>query len=206
MYEFRKDDTGNYWLWPKRDPLPIQQRLVTSWHLDVALQYVKKRNVVIQAGGNCGQWPLWLASHFRHVYTFEPSPENFVCLTYNTRDHNNIYRYQCGLGDVVGRYYFEQDPQNCEGDHFDTAGPITCQIQQIKQLKTEVDFICLDVEGFEFQALKGAGDILKRDKPVILFENRHQQRYGYTLEKLLSWLRKFDYSIVNRASKDIILA
>ncbi len=36
----------------------------------------------------------------------------------------------------------------------------------------ELDFIKLDVEGYEYQALKGAEQTLKRCRPMVMFEDK----------------------------------
>jgi hypothetical protein len=41
-----------------------------------------------------------------------------------------------------------------------------------------IGFICLDLEGAEIEALKGARETL-RSKPVVAVEVKHQGRYGY---------------------------
>lgn len=208
MYELRKDDSGKEWLWPARDPLPVQQRLNTTWHLEKALKYVKKRDVVVQAGGNCGQWPLWLAPRFKHVVTFEPSPENFVALTYNTRECLNVYRFQAALFDALGLCNIEYDAENCEGDFlgFDDS-EINAPLMMLDTLigDADVDLISLDVEGTEVFALQGARAVLERSKPVLLLEDRHSERYKYTMEELVKGLERLGYKVVDRASHDLIL-
>ncbi len=75
----------NKWVWPKND--------VTSWPgqndsidlVDYVLPHVKNKNVMVQAGGNCGFILSQFVPHFKAVYTFEPDPVNFYCGTSTSR-------------------------------------------------------------------------------------------------------------------------
>ena len=45
--------------------------------LNVLDKYLEKKNVMVQAGGNCGMQVDKFAKEFGMVYTFEPDPINF---------------------------------------------------------------------------------------------------------------------------------
>jgi FkbM family methyltransferase len=55
-----------------------------------------------------------------------------------------------------------------------------------------VDFIKLDLEGGEYHALQGAEKVLRRDRPMVVFEDGGPftgTKYGYDPRMLLSYLR-----------------
>ena len=66
------------------------------------------------------------------------------------------------------------------------------KLTTIDSLELErLDFIKLDIEGYELFALKGAEETIKRCKPLIAFEIlSHASNYGYTEKQM------FDYLIV----------
>src|SRR5690242_8826641 len=59
------------------------------------------RTIAVQAGGNLGLFPKFLAHHFAHVYTFEPSADLFPLLCRNAPE-TNISRFQAALSDIHG--------------------------------------------------------------------------------------------------------
>lgn len=58
-----------------------------------AVGLCRQLRTVIQAGGNIGAWPVWLAANFVDVMTFEPEKTNYQCLVRNTEAHHNITPY-----------------------------------------------------------------------------------------------------------------
>jgi len=70
------------------------------------------------------------------------------------------------------------------------------KLDNIKLLK-KVDFIKLDVQGFEFMVLEGSQNILKNDRPIIAIELESPCciMYGYDCGKLIDYLRSFKYTL-----------
>lgn len=63
----------------------------------------------------------------------------------------------------------------------------------------------LDVEGFEFQALKGAKDTIARCSPLIVLELKGLgQRYGYADAEVEAWLTELGYERTGVAHRDVI--
>ena len=61
-------------------------------------------------------------------------------------------------------------------------------------VRGRVDFIKIDVEGYEEEVLKGAGRLISRHKPVLSFAAYHRKTDGRTLPKTVLSLRN-DYKI-----------
>jgi FkbM family methyltransferase len=61
----------------------------------------------------------------------------------------------------------------------------------------KIDFIKLDVEGGEFDVLRGGIEIIRKMKPVILFEatDLNTSPYGYKVTDLLSYLKQEGFII-----------
>lgn len=148
---------------------------------DGAMRYVKNRNVVVQAGGNVGVWPKWFAERFAHVYSFEADPTNFRCLCRNCPEEN-VFKFNAALGDKPGcvnitRVSYKGE-QNCGGNYVTDGGVIPTLVVDDLMLPT-CDLIQLDIEGYEFSALKGAEGTIKAYRPVVMIEDKgHGKRYG----------------------------
>ncbi len=67
----------------------------------------------------------------------------------------------------------------------------------------KVDFIKLDVDGYECQVLRGALKTLERFRPVILSELApyHLAEAGESVEELVSILESSNYVLLNLAGK-----
>src|SRR5690242_12886739 len=70
--------------------------------------YCKKTDLIIQAGGCIGLYPLEQARVFKHVLTFEAEPENFACLVKNTKDRHNVFARHAALTSVVGPVHLKR--------------------------------------------------------------------------------------------------
>ena len=70
---------------------------------------------------------------------------------------------------------------------------------QISHYLKRCDFIKLDIEGFEFKALMGATDIIRKFHPKLLIEiNRGTlERQRNTSEEIFRFLKRYGYSFRN---------
>lgn len=167
--------------------------------LEAALTHVPGRTACVQAGGNLGIFPKYLAGCFKTVYTFEPDVSLFAALMVNAPEQN-IVKIQAALG-------FERGPVRMECSRRDgtprevheglthVAGRGTIPCLQIDDLGLGVcDLIYLDVEGWEFKALLGANNTIKRCRPVIGVEiNRNITFAGDSAEALRALIASYDY-------------
>lgn len=168
------DEVSN-WTWPKDDngawdgPHEEWERS----HRDAYLAASRGRDVVVQAGGNCGLYPRLFAKYFKTVYTFEPDPLNFHCLVNNCQ-LDNVVKINGALGaDNEMVRVIRTSPGNV-GMHTVTAADGERLVPQftIDQLNLPAcDFIQLDVEGFEANILRGALKTIEKYKPGISCEN-----------------------------------
>lgn len=71
----------------------------------------------------------------------------------------------------------------------------------------ECDLIYLDIEGYEFRALRGALATIERCHPVIVVEDKGlSERYGSARGDIEKWLgAEFGYRVAARPHKDVVL-
>lgn len=170
--------------------------------LEKALKYVKKHDLCVQAGGNVGIWPLYLANIFDEVLTFEPDADNFECLKQNIQFVGNISAHHQAIGKEEGWCGLDKDPRNAGAHQIIEGGFIP--ISSIDSFELEAcDFIVLDIEGSEPQALEGAKETIKQFKPVIMIEDKGlSERYGVPK----GWSESFPgYTVAEKVHRDVIL-
>lgn len=199
---------GRLFYAPAKDTISFRQRFSTLWHIDKCLELTRGRKSVIQAGGNLGQWPLYLAGLFETVWTFEPSPINFQCLCLNTNGIDNIIRVPLGLGHTNTKATLREDEANCEGTYLEVGeGSVSLvAIDDVYPAGEPLDLLLLDLEGMEANAIYGAEHTIRTTEPVILIENRQFDRPTFNLDDLNTKLFGWNYKLVATASKDLIYA
>jgi FkbM family methyltransferase len=201
--EFRIE---NGFLWPKNDKHCAAAAFSQLKDLQRAVNYARKLDVVVQAGGNCGVWAAELAGRFEAVYTFEPDPDNFACLAHNTRHLPNVVKMQAALGDARGPVGLLRDPSNAGATRVTGRGLIpTLRIDDLGLRKC--DLIYLDIEGKELSALSGARKTIGECKPVVVVEDKGvSSHYGVPQGEVVNWMRQnFDYVAVKNLGRDVVL-
>ncbi len=146
---------------------------------------VNKDSIVLDIGANTGTYTLYLAHLARHVYAFEPHPDNFKQLHENTKLLDNISLYDMALSDELGYNTLYICPTDngmnrlynskwCKGGE-KIEGIITITIDYLYEKlnrfdNNKISFIKIDVEGYEYHVIRGAVDTLQRDRPIIMME------------------------------------
>jgi FkbM family methyltransferase len=201
----KTDSNGVQWLWPENDNGCWEG--LNNWIdvPDILMTYVDTKNVIVQAGGNCGLYVKKYAENFKTVYTFEPVSELFECLVHNV-PHKNVIKIQACLGD--SHKLVDIKPHefgNIGGGHVCDGKSIPTFLIDDLELE-ECNLIQLDIEGYEYNALLGARKTLSKCKPVVCIENCEKWlvRYNTNLNHIETFLYSFGYSFVGCARGDRI--
>ena len=190
----------NYW-WPDHDNSQSPVKQVKD--IEIALKYVEKFDCAIQAGGNVGVWPNYLAERFKEVITFEPIRENFECLEINKRDNVTAYNYALSnVKERIGFYVLDgfhhtsiANYVNPKGSDYETA--------TIDDYDLSPNLIYLDINGYEYFALKGAERTICKHNPVIAFE-KNPLAINYGAFDIELYLAQFGYKTVDKINRDVI--
>ena len=157
----------------------------------------------IDVGAHIGKFSTYVSKNSQgkvKVISIEATPQTANLLKENIKINNckNIKTYNLACSDTKGKLQFyvtEYHPatnsiskpdgnSNLVEINCDTLDNITKGVQDIKLIK-------IDVEGAELQVLKGGKNILKRDKPIILFEAWNKEK----LSPLKIFLEKINYQV-----------
>ncbi len=166
---------GFYW------PDDVGQKWLHSFKhvesLEWSIKRCRQKRTAVQAGGNIGLWPRRLsAAGFSRVMTFEPEDVSRACLAKNVQRHVEVF--PCALGAEEGSCSIQR---RSLGSHQIVSGE-TVPILPLDNLELrDLDFLQLDVEGYEWHALSGAARTIARCRPLIQVELRSfSERYGKT--------------------------
>jgi FkbM family methyltransferase len=175
---------------------------------DAALQFTKGRALAVQAGGNVGVWASHLAKQFTKVVTVEPDAINYECLVRNVPA--NVDHQRAGFGAEPSRVGLVNVKGNA-GAHYVGGRDGEFSIITIDSLDLPAcDFLCLDIEGFEPHALRGAEQTIRKFRPVIMFEEKglSERYYGVPRDTAEKWVLGLDvgYRLRTKIRADVILS
>jgi FkbM family methyltransferase len=174
---------------------PLVRELV---HLTAHRKWFETVNpaVVIDVGGYIGAFALAMRTMLPEtwIYTFEPLPDNFAKLQHNMAGDARFTAFQTALGDRQGTTDFwrcdfvaSSSVLPMEDLHKEAFPATACSTKVTVPIARLDDHLAemhlkrpvlmkLDVQGFEAQALAGAGETLQQ-VDYILTEVSHQPLY-----------------------------
>ncbi len=179
---------------------------------------IREAKTIIDIGGNIGRTTLEFATENKTgtIYSIEPHPGNFKRLSENIglNSFPNIQAFNIGFGSQPGTALMaELDSANPGMNRIttDAQGYPTKEIQietldnfVQKQGISRIDFIKMDVEGFEYFVLQGGKNALKASYPVLFMEldDRLLREQGQSSKALLQLLQELGYTQFLRADTD----
>ena len=165
------------WVWPARDDVAYEHIKMYAPLLQFAARQAKKHRVAIQAGGNAGMYPAILARTFGKVYTFEPEALNLLCLYENVPENVEVREGILGnRNDLVGLVEREGiKPDGLSGVNtgaFKVYGEGNIPQYKIDDMDLGcLDFLQLDVEGYEAKVIEGGKFTIDGYSPVVMLES-----------------------------------
>jgi FkbM family methyltransferase len=144
-------------------------------------------DTVLDIGANIGCTSLLFGSRASKVYSFEPSPTTYRWLVENVQRAklNNVEPINLGLGKEAGTFELTFAPNNRSGGFVSnlTSASEGHQVERITIARgddfirehqiAKVDFIKIDVEGFEQSVIEGLAATIARDQPIVALELNH---------------------------------
>ena len=162
---------------------------------DAALEHVKQWRVCLDIGSNIGQWTRPLAKRFESVVCFEPNPNFRECFEKNIQE-KNVLLWPYGLSNK--EHKAKQDFNSTVLQQED--GDIYCRTLDSFGL-TDVDFVKIDVDGFEVPLLTGAKETLTKNNPVINIEMKESKRSDI-VARSRHILENYGYKFHSRTKSD----
>lgn len=180
------------------------------------LNYIPKdAELILDVGGNIGQTAMLMATNFSNakVISFEPFPNTLNRFKNNLSLNSNITNvsiHGVGLGaeNKLLKMVVEC-PTNSGGnrltgsaetDEYVTEVDVVTLDGFVNDLKsTKIDFVKIDVEGFEYEVLKGASDVLKKFMPRLFIEidHCHLERSNAKAADIFQFLKSHSYKVFN---------
>jgi FkbM family methyltransferase len=144
---------------------------------------IPRKRVMIDVGANIGIFARPSAEQFEQVICFEPVLKNFEVLQKNLENYTNVELHNLGISNRDQTATFELQTLKCghtkqvvefvPNPEFEKH---TGELTTLDRFNFEsVDWIKIDVEGFENAVLDGSRDTIQRNRPWLLIEDNGQQ-------------------------------
>lgn len=175
-------------------------------HASLGSYYATNKNIetVFDIGASFGVFSLML--HYLYpkvkIYAFEPGKENFHFLSKNCHNVTNINLFNVAIGEKKDKVDFFFDKNYPEGSKIGKVkNDKTYIVQQlslndfVKDHKIrKISLMKIDVEGYEYNVLKGASKILKKVKILIIETDLAKLT---NIIQILILLNKYKFNLVS---------
>lgn len=140
-----------------------------EYSLGAILPFIEEGDWVVDAGAFIGDHTIAYLKKVGgtgKVFAFEPNPAAYSCLCHNCPD---AVTFNCGLSNQESVANYHPD-QNAGAGHL-SHGTGDIKLMTLDSLNLRrCDFLKIDVEGWEYEALKGAEKTILVNKPVMWIE------------------------------------
>lgn len=179
------------------------------------LSILPKDPVVIDVGANFGIYAVLCAqlSDNAKVHAFEPVSKT-VKILYDNVIRNAVQKKitinEVGVGEKAGITKITSD--RYAGNHFLKNDDYDGEVEQINVVSLDdyvqnkklnrIDLIKCDVEGGELFVMKGAVNIIKKFKPMVMLEinEKWTRRLNYSSSELINFMIQLDYKYISMSA------
>lgn len=148
-------------------------------HLQLIRKIVKPGNVVLDIGANVGFYSVFFsetAGENGRIYSFEPDPENFRHLKKEIGNQRNVTAIQKAIGSKTGtttlytsRLLNVDHRSYATDDYLGKLQAEQISVDDFVDGKFKVDFIKMDIQGFEAEVFRGMKKTIAANNNVMLF-------------------------------------
>jgi FkbM family methyltransferase len=205
--ELFQNKDGNFIVFPN-DAITQHLKSGKPWepHFKTVVQHlVKEGDTVLDCGANFGYNSVIIGKQISptgKLISFEPQRIIYQQLSGNMV-LNNIYNAEiinAALGDKAGLTYMNPVPYDLDwvniGDTSVGEGGEPVKVQAIDDFGIiDLDFIKIDVQGYELFALQGGENTIKQLLPDIFIEVEEHQlaKFDVTKDQLFDYIKSFGY-------------
>ena len=207
-----------------------------QWNNDILLMigyWIKKYNLkhFVNAGSHIGTMALPISKHIKRVTAIEAFPPTYKHFLENIKLNNikNIVSFNVALGDKENKVYFldpnhERIKNNSGGIHAVTEDDIKKKrlssnlhnkkyqnnMKKFDDLPIEkFDIMLIDVEGREYDVIKGGYQKISKNKPIIIMEiwdniKRKSENMVTSKEDVISYIESLNYILFKKINDNYI--
>lgn len=180
----------------------------------------------VDIGANVGLWTRIMAACFDRVTAFEPNPETLEAFWLNNgapddflvgsigraewvRGHKRLALNPVALGAEPGEVRLYTKRRSTAFTRVKDDGDTPVEQRTLDSFSlTDVDFIKIDVEGWEHNVVKGGVETIRKWRPVMIVEQKpgNAELHGLKQFGAVNLLKKWGAREVANVSGDVIMA
>lgn len=182
-----------------------KRELLDTW---IIMSEVKGNMNIIDIGGNIGYYPILEASLLDNgkVYTFEPDPRNIEILKENIKLNNfsnkiELYPYAVADHDSFKEFYLSQKTNLSsflKNNKSINSIPVKCiKLDNFEEIN-KIDFIRMDIEGYECVVIAGMINFLRAQENLKLQIEVHPSAFNigqFSFPEELKTLEKLGFRV-----------
>lgn len=185
-------------------------------YLKICSQYLKRDSIIFDIGANIGIHSVFFSNIALDgkIYSFEPSLSTYQLLLKNTFSHKNIIPINSAVSDQTSITRFFDCDDNALSSLKDTQRSNIQSTYDVLCYKlddfldffpiSKLDFIKIDVEGFEYEVLRGMKNAVMKFKPIIFCEVYGGKNSNKNPEATLKYIEDLNYKVFNITESGMI--
>lgn len=206
-FEYRSPEGHSFILYPTEhvDQYIYRHGIYEKRFLDLLRYKFSKDSIALDIGANIGNHSVYLAESFAAIHAFEPNPTALARLRRNLALNNldeRVIVHPVALGREGGVLPFrENEDGNLGASGFLQADEIVAARSRSIDLPvvnaddyvatldlSRIDFIKVDVEGWEAQLFEGMSATLSTYRPIVAFEFHGQAVASTDYDRIIATL------------------
>ena len=176
---------------------------------DALFEYMEERRpieYIADVGAHVGLWsrPMMHRANTKYIWAFEPNSSVRECYVLNMGGFENYSIYPVALGhkNMKGFLNIETDNSGNTNVHPTRSG--NTEIRTLDSFNFEhLDYIKVDVEGFEYNFLQGAVDTLNRCRPFVHLEMKSKNMRN-SKDDFYRFMKNIGYSQVMKIGAEVL--
>jgi len=176
--------------------------------LFLKMNSIKPIKRICDIGGHVGTWSVPMAQYkdTEMIYAFEPNERVRECFVENTLPFKDKVKvFNVALGNEAGFAWLDIEEENTGNTRIwiDDETPLkTVEVRTLDSFELkDIDYIKIDVEGFELPVLQGAVKTIKESKPFIHVEMKTKRMLDKR-EDFEKFFKMINYKMILRTGSE----
>ena len=176
--------------------------------LFLKMNSIKPIKKICDIGGHVGTWSVPMAQYkdTEMIYAFEPNEKVRECFVENTLPFKDKVKvFNVALGNEAGFAWLDIEEENTGNTRIwiDDETPLkTVEVRTLDSFELkDIDYIKIDVEGFELPVLQGAVKTIKESKPFIHVEMKTKRMLDKR-EDFEKFFKMINYKMILRTGSE----
>ena len=176
---------------------------------DALFEYMEERRpieYIADVGAHVGLWsrPMMRRANTKYIWAFEPNNSVRECYVLNMGGFDNYSIYPVALGHKNMKGFLNVETDNSGNTNVYPTRSGNTEIRTLDSFNFEhLDYIKVDVEGFEYNFLQGAVDTLNRCRPFVHLEMKSKNMRN-SKDDFYRFMKNIGYSQVMKIGAEVL--